>query len=116
MGRRRVLSAEQARAVVAEASRGVDRARIAKYFGVSTETIGNVIRGRTYGDVTGLAEPHTCPRCEQGDVADDNIDRARGADVEVECISCHALTRKRVGAVLNARGRVRCEECARRRK
>lgn len=113
MGRRRALDNAQARAVVSEARRGVKQVRIAKYFAVSAETVSNIVTGKTYSDVTGVADkgPCTCERCQQDDVRGDNIDRARGAQTEAECVGCHRITVVRVGVVLNARGLFRCDRC-----
>lgn len=133
MGRQRLLTDEQARIIVARAGRGVPQVRIAKQFKVSQELVSRIVRGITYGDVTGLTRTRSfagesnwrpcctdarCARCQSATTCEENIATVRALIGVVRCANegCRAETTSSVAAVLSSRGRVKCKKCDRRRR
>lgn len=122
MGRRRVLSATQAREVMGAANRGVRLPDIAKHFHVSYSVVRNIVYGHGYADVTSVkAVPPCCvdgpcPSCRARDLRDQNVDDVRAALVDVRCVECTRPQRVQAGRVLSGRGLVRCPKCNGRRK
>lgn len=130
MSRRRLLSDEQVRAVVADAKRGIPHARIARHFGVRPDVVTYIMSGRGYTDITGMKrrtytpepgqEPCSpdspCARCRLDTTRDVNVTTAQALQADVRCVACDSAMTRPVEVVLKAGGLVRCEQCDGRRK
>lgn len=56
-------------------------------------------------------KPCNCPKCLPAIRQDDNVERARGAEITVICVWCGKADIEQAGRVLAKRGRVLCSSC-----
>ena len=56
-------------------------------------------------------KPCNCPKCLSAVRQDDNVERARTAEVTVICVGCGLADSATAGRVLAKRGRVLCTRC-----
>ena len=114
MGRRRRLSDEQAREILARYRSGIPRTRIAREFAVGRELVDRVITGRGYTDATRIIQlPSPSP---EGIIATRNLANIRQVRGPVECVDCQRRLRRTVASVEKSAGITRCQDCEGRRK
>lgn len=114
MGRRRRLSDEQAREILARYKLGIPRLRIAREFAVNRDLVDRVIKGRGYNDATGIIQaPSPSP---EGIVATRNLRDSGSFRGSVTCVGCGRRLRRTAASVRECVGVTRCKACEGRRK
>jgi hypothetical protein len=89
-------------------------ADIARLYQISPVTVGRILRGESYREMTHLSHPDKqcmCPSCGTARLGEETVEQVRATQVTVPCTCCKRPTAATVARVLGQRGLVLCPKC-----